>query len=59
MKLRKIKLGNGKISPLVRRLLTEARELMLGMGESTNFTIQFRQHGWLHDVNKLIPPNKE
>lgn len=38
----------------LRELLTEARRLMLAVGESTDVTIQFPQHGWLKSVNEIL-----
>lgn len=39
-----------------KRLLREARELMLAQGESIDVPIQFRQHGWLNETNELLKP---
>ena len=36
------------------RLLSEARDLIIHQGESTDPVVQIRQHGWLHDVNPLL-----
>jgi len=39
----------------LERLVVEARELMLLVGESDKVDIQFRQHRWLCEVNSAIP----
>lgn len=39
-------------------LLIEARELILAVGESDHVPIQFPQHGWLKEVNELLPPTE-
>ena len=36
------------------RLLSEARDLIIYQGESTDPVVQIRQHGWLYDVNPLL-----
>lgn len=45
-----------KYETILEELLREARRLILAMGESTDVTIQFPQHGWLNTVNDLLPP---
>lgn len=37
-----------------KRLLKEARRLMLAQGESMEVEIQFSQHGWLKETNELL-----
>lgn len=36
-------------------LVTEARDLIIERGESTDVPLQFRQHGWLTKVNAILP----
>lgn len=36
-------------------LLREARSLIIERGESTEVPLQFRQHGWLTQVNAILP----
>lgn len=45
-----------KFTESTERLLAEARELIIEMGESHHVPLQFRQHEWLSEVNMFILP---
>lgn len=47
------------MAPTLKRLVAEARVLMLAEGESTDVEIQFPQHGWLMEVNGLFPMTED
>lgn len=38
----------------LRRLLYEARDIIIAQGESIDVPLQHRQHGWLNEVNPLL-----
>lgn len=52
--VRECAIERGKKIETMERLLKEARSLMIEVGESMDVPIQFRQHGWLKEVNELL-----
>lgn len=43
------------MAPTLKRLVAEARVLILAAGEHSDPSIQFPQHGWLNEANRLFP----